>query len=48
MTDMFLGAMCMQYRTFVTAKFEQWFARPGVYNGDRHVIAKDEDTGEEI
>lgn len=48
MTDMFLGAMCMQYRTFVTAKFEQWFARPGVYNGSKHVIRKDPETGEEI
>lgn len=48
MTDMFLGALTMQYRTFVTAKFEQWFNKPGVYNGDQQEIEKDPETGEEI
>lgn len=30
--DTFLGSFFMQYKTFITAKLEQWTMHPGVYN----------------
>lgn len=30
--DTFLGSFFMQYKTFATAKVEQWFNKPGIYN----------------
>lgn len=32
MNDMFLGSFFMQFKTFVTAKLEQWIMNGGVYN----------------
>lgn len=46
--DSFLGSMFMQYRTFVTAKLEQWLIAPGSYNMDRLELQKDSATGEEL
>ena len=32
MNDMFLGSFFMQFKTFVTAKLEQWTMKGGIYN----------------
>lgn len=32
MKHMFLGAMILQFRTFLSAKMEQWFLKPGTYD----------------
>lgn len=32
MNDMFLGSFFMQFKTFVTAKLEQWIMNGGIYN----------------
>lgn len=32
MKNMFLGSFFLQFRTFITAKLEQWIMKPNVYN----------------
>ena len=44
----FLGSFFMQFKTFVTAKFEQWSLKPGVYNVESPKQQYDIDTKEEL
>ena len=48
LNDMFLGSLMMQYKTYVTAKMEQWTMKPGVYNTEHIKQQYDETTGEEL
>lgn len=48
LNDMFLGSLFMQYKTYVTAKMEQWTMKPGVYNTEHIKQQYDETTGEEL
>lgn len=40
---MFLGAMMLQFRTFISAKLEQWILKPGTYDQGHYVEMKDPD-----
>jgi hypothetical protein len=48
LNDMFLGSLFMQYKTYVTAKMEQWTMKPGVYNTEQIKQQYDETSGEEL
>lgn len=49
MNDMFLGSFFMQFKTYATAKMEQWFMKPGAsYNVQTYKEVVDEDTGERL
>lgn len=48
MNDMFLGSFIMQFKTFVTAKFEQWFMTGGTYNVENLKQQYDPITGEKL
>lgn len=36
MKHMFLGALMLQFRTFLSAKMEQWILKPGTYNQGKY------------
>lgn len=40
--SMFMGAMMLQFRTFLSAKLEQWILKPGTYNQGKFVEKFDE------
>lgn len=42
MKQMFLGAMILQFRTFLSAKFEQWILKPDTYNQGQYTEKFDE------
>lgn len=46
--DMFIGSFFMQYKTFVTAKLEQWTMKGGVYNVEYLKQQHDPITGEKL
>lgn len=48
MNDMFIGTFFMQYKTFVTAKLEQWTMEGGVYNIEYLKQQYDPLTGEKL
>ena len=39
----FIGAFMLQYRTFLSAKLEQWILKPGTYNQGHYTVVKNED-----
>lgn len=43
MKHMFLGSLLLQFRTFVSAKMEQWILKPGTYNQGRYAEKFNED-----
>lgn len=46
MGDLFLGSFFMMFKTFVNAKFEQWFMKGDVYTTGSYQKIKDPSTGE--
>lgn len=48
MNDMFIGSFFMQYKTFVTAKLEQWTMKGGIYNIEYLKQQYDPITGEKL
>lgn len=46
--DTFVGAFFMQYKTFVTAKIEQWMNKPGIYNTEHLKQQYDPVTNERL
>lgn len=43
MKHMFLGAFMLQFRTFLSAKMEQWILKPGTYNQGKYAEKFNED-----
>ena len=43
---MFLGSFFLQFRTFISAKLEQWILKPGVYDQGSFKVIKDENGNE--
>lgn len=43
MKHMFLGALMLQFRTFLSAKMEQWILKPGTYNQGKYAEKFNED-----
>jgi hypothetical protein len=39
----FLGSFFLQFRTFISAKLEQWILKPGTYNIGKYVEKEDVD-----
>lgn len=48
LNDMFLGSFILQYKTYITAKFEQWMMPQGIYNTAQLKQQFDPITGEEL
>ena len=48
LVDTFLGSFIMQYKTYITAKFEQWTMPEGIYNTDTLKQQFDPVTGESL
>lgn len=48
LNDMFLGSFFMQFKTFMTAKMEQWTMREGLYNMEHLKQQYDPITGEKL
>lgn len=48
LVDTFLGSFIMQYKTYITAKFEQWMMPEGVYNTELLKQQFDPVTGEAL
>lgn len=48
MNDMFISSFMLQYKTYITAKFEQWTMPKGIYNTAMLKQQFDEETGEEL
>lgn len=46
--DMFIGSFMLQYKTYITAKFEQWTMPKGIYNTATLQQQFDPETGEEL
>ena len=46
--DMFIGSFMLQYKTYITAKFEQWTMPKGIYNTATLQQQFDSETGEEL
>lgn len=47
-SDMFLGSLFLQYKTYTTSRAEQWAISKGVYNTATVQWVKDEVTGENL
>ncbi|MBQ0113468.1 MAG: hypothetical protein KBT03_10085 [Bacteroidales bacterium] len=43
MKGMFFGGMLLQFRTFLSAKLEQWVLKPGTYNQGKYIFLKNKD-----
>lgn len=48
MNDMLIGSFMLQYKTYLTAKFEQWTMPKGIYNTATLKQQFDTETGEEL
>lgn len=48
LNDTFIGSFFMQYKTFITAKLEQWTMQPGIYNTETLKQQYDPLTGDKL